>query len=103
MEFIKNKQQMDEAIKKGVVVVDFYADWCGPCKMMGPILEQYSKDQSKVKVFKANVDNLIDLAEEHKVMSIPTTFVFKDGVKVGTKMGYMPKDKLEAFVSESIK
>lgn len=61
------------------VLVDFYADWCGPCKMVGPILEQISEEDSSVKIAKVNIDENPDLAAKYKVMSIPTLMVFRGG------------------------
>lgn len=67
-------ENMKEIIKEGVWVVDFYAEWCGPCKMLGPVLEQLQEN-----VLKINVDNHESLAQEYGVMSIPTICFFKDG------------------------
>ena len=79
------------------VLVDFYADWCGPCKMMGPIVKALAeKYDGKVKVGKINVDDQPGLAQKYRVMSIPTFVLFKDGQDVGTFVGGMSQKDLEA-------
>ena len=81
------------------VLVDFYADWCGPCKMLAPELEKVTGDISIVKV---NVDEFEDLAREYGVMSIPTFIMFKDGKEVAKNVGSMPKSGIEAFINSNI-
>ena len=77
------------------VLVDFWATWCGPCKMIGPIIEELSEElEGKVVFGKLNVDKQPELAMDFQVMSIPTLILFKDGEIVNKKIGFMPKDKL---------
>ena len=77
------------------VLVDFFATWCGPCKMMSPIVEELEEElKGKVKVFKVDVDEERDLAEKYNVMSIPTFIVFKNGQAVGTALGMQDKEEL---------
>ncbi len=79
------------------VLADFYADWCGPCKMMGPIVKALAdKYDGKVKVGKINVDDQPALAQKYRVMSIPTFIIFKDGQEAGTIVGGMSQKDLEA-------
>ncbi len=79
------------------VLVDFYADWCGPCKMIAPIVEALAKDyDGKVKIGKLDVDSNGATAQKYKVMSIPTIILFKDGKAVDTLVGAVPKQQLEA-------
>lgn len=77
------------------VLVDFYADWCGPCKMMAPIVEQMAEEyDGKIKVGKCNTDENMPLTQKYRVASIPTFIVFKGGEPVATYMGAMPADDL---------
>lgn len=77
------------------VLVDFYADWCGPCKMLAPVIEELSKElQGKVKVCKINVDENQDLAMEYNVMSIPTMIIFKQGKEEKRLVGLRSKSEL---------
>ena len=77
------------------VLVDFYADWCGPCKMMAPVLDELSTEKSgQLTIYKINVDENPDIAREYRVMSIPTMILFKGGQAVTTVMGAMPKNDL---------
>ena len=79
------------------VLVDFYADWCGPCKMMAPIVEGLAQGyDGKVKVGKLNIDDEMEIAQQYRVMSIPTFLFFKGGKVVDTSVGAMSKDELES-------
>ena len=85
------------------VLVDFYADWCGPCKMMGPVVEQLAEDYAgKVKIGKLNVDESSDIAGRFRVMSIPTFMLFKDGKAAGTMMGAVPPETLQEMIDRSV-
>lgn len=84
---------------KGAVVVDFWATWCGPCRMMGPVIEKMAeKLAGKVKVGKVDVDKNEDLAMKYKVSSIPTIAFIKDGVLVGTSVGYKSEEEIEKLI-----
>lgn len=86
------------------VVVDFYADWCGPCKMMAPIVDQIAAEYAgKVKIGKINVDENIELAQKYRVMSIPTFVFFKNGEAVATVVGGMSKNDLAKRIDEEFK
>ena len=76
------------------VLVDFWASWCGPCKMLGPVLEELSKEHTEYKIGKVNVDEQPELASEYGVMSIPTVIAFKEGNKLTQSVGFVPKEKL---------
>jgi thioredoxin 1 len=81
--------------EKGVAIVDFWAEWCGPCRMMGPIFDQASEEAAgKAKFGKLNVDEARQTASEYGVMSIPTLIIFKDGQKVDQLVGVQDKDSL---------
>ena len=76
------------------VLVDFYADWCGPCKMLAPIIEEIANENEDVKVVKVNVDEAQDIAVKYDVMSIPTTVVIKNGQEVDRIVGYVGKETI---------
>ena len=79
------------------VVVDFYADWCGPCKMIGPVIEQLAEAYAgKIKVGKVNVDENMNLAAQYRIMSIPAVMFFKNGTVQDQIIGAVPKAQLEA-------
>mgnify|MGYP003535168491 CR=1 FL=1 len=85
------------------VVMDFWAPWCGPCKMIAPILDEVATDlQGKVKVVKINIDENEQTPAKYSVRGIPTLMVFKDGKNVATKVGALAKGQLVAFVNASI-
>ncbi|MBR0374789.1 MAG: thioredoxin [Mogibacterium sp.] len=79
----------------GTVLVDFYADWCGPCKMQGPIIDALAAEVADVKFCKLNVDEAIDTAREYGVMSIPTIMIVKNGQVTFKEAGLMQKDELK--------
>ena len=90
-----NKENFDEIINSNVpVLIDFYADWCGPCRMVGPIIEEIAEERDDVIVGKINVDNDPELAERFNVFSIPTIVVLKDGEDVNRIMGARPKAQI---------
>lgn len=93
----------NEQIKEGVVLVDFFATWCGPCKMQSPVLEELKEDRSDVKVVKIDVDQETEIAREYGVMSIPTLILFKDGKEIAKNVGFMPKELLVQWINEQTK
>lgn len=80
------------------VLVDFWADWCGPCRMVSPILDEIAREREDVKVCKVNIDEQPELAEAFRVMSIPTMVVIKDGKVVNQAMGARPKRQILALL-----
>jgi thioredoxin 1 len=84
------------------VLVDFFATWCGPCKMLAPVLEEVAPEFDDVEFVKVDVDECPELAQRYGVAVIPTLFVIKGGEKVATTKGYMDADALRAFVSNAI-
>ncbi len=83
------------------VLAEFWATWCGPCKMMGPIIEQLAEENPDYKVVKINSDEEQELAEKFGILSIPTVIAFKDGKQVNQSVGVVPKDKLVALFSNT--
>ena len=76
------------------VLVDFWASWCGPCKMLSPVVDQIAEERDDIKVCKLNVDEQQDIAVKYKVMSIPTLIVFKNGEEVNRSVGVIPKEEI---------
>ena len=84
-------------------IIDFYADWCGPCKMISPILEELAKEyEGKVTIVKVNVDENGDIAGRYGVMSIPNLVLFKNGDVVKQVVGFQPKNQLQALLNSAI-
>lgn len=80
------------------VLVDFWATWCGPCKMTGPVIEEIANEHPEIKVCKINVDEEGELSIKHGVMSIPTLMIFKNGEIAQTAIGYRPKEEIEELL-----
>lgn len=81
-----------------VVVIDFWATWCGPCKMMAPVVEEVAKDYPDVKICKVNVDEEPELSNAFKIVSIPTIVVIKNGEIIDSVVGYRPKEDIEKII-----
>ncbi len=94
LKITKNNFQTEVLDEKGTVLVDFWAGWCGPCKMIGPIIDEIAEERKDIKVGKVNVDEEPELAARFKVMSIPTLLVFKDGKLVNQSLGAKPKNAI---------
>lgn len=96
---------VDEVLNyDGVVLVDFYADWCGPCRMLAPIVDELSNDYAgkNVKIVKVNVDNNQETAMHYQVMSIPAVFVFKAGQQIRNGVGVSPKWAYENILNDAL-
>ena len=105
MEYVFNSSNFEaEVLNSDIpVLVDFYADWCGPCKMMAPIVHQLAEAYAgKMKIGKLNVDESLDIAQKYRVMSIPTFIFFHNGEVEDTAIGGMSKAQLEAKIKEFI-
>ena len=96
-----NNDNFQEEVSKGTVLLDFYADWCAPCRMIGPVLEQIANENEDIKVVKVNVDENPDLSSNFGVRGIPALFVLKEGKTVAQKAGFMPKDALVDWVKNA--
>ncbi len=94
----KENFQSEVLDAQGTVLIDFWADWCGPCRMLSPIVDEVAEQRSDVKVGKIDIDAQPELANQYGVMSIPTLLVFKNGQKVGESVGLIPKENVEALL-----
>lgn len=94
--------EYDETIKTGTVLVDFYANWCGPCQMLASVLEEIDDKQlgGDVTIVKVNVDDLMDIAARYGIQSIPTLILFKDGKIVNSSLGYLNKSQVLKFLGK---
>ena len=84
------------------VLVDFWAPWCGPCKMVGPIIEKLSGERDDVVIGKLNVDDAQDIAAQYGITSIPSILLFKGGEVVAKTMGFQPEPQLKSFIDDNI-
>ena len=94
-----NEAQFEEVRNSAVAVVDFSAVWCGPCKMLAPVLEEVAGDlQSQVNFFNVDVDECQNLAGEFGIMSVPCLILFEDGVKVDQAVGFQPREAIAQWI-----
>lgn len=97
-----NREQFAEKVKTGISVVDFWAPWCGPCKMMAPVFEELDKEMENINFLKVNVDENQELAQEFGVQGIPTLLVFKDGEETQRIVGFSPKENIKSAIEKAI-
>ena len=97
--YADDKSFNDEIIAESVLV-DFYADWCGPCKMLNPILENIAKERNETKIIKVNVDKVGNVTKKYGIMSIPTLIHFKKGNMISKKVGLCSKDEIIEMINE---
>ena len=100
LKHINSAAEFDEEIKSGVVLVDFFATWCGPCKMLSPVLEELANENADLKVLKIDVDEVGPLAARFGIQAIPTLILFRNGERVAVRMGYQNKNQLLAFINQ---
>lgn len=84
---------------EGTVLLDFWASWCGPCRMLSPLVDEVGEEHADVKIGKINIDEETELAQQFNIMSIPTLMVFKKGEKVKESVGLIPKEEIEALLA----
>ena len=94
-------EEFNEIIKNGVVFVDFFAKWCGPCKMISPIIDEISNELEDVTFIKVDVDESNDVASMFNIMSIPTLLIFKNGELKGKNVGFMSKGEIISFINQN--
>ena len=91
------KDNFNEVVKEGTIILDFWANWCGPCRMLSPVLETLAEEENLV-VGKVNVDEEEELSNSFNISSIPALFLVKDGKVVNKTVGYQSKDALKEFI-----
>lgn len=94
IKYFTNEMNFDEEVKEGSVIVDFFATWCGPCRMLGTVLEELSKEREDIKILKIDTDEFSEISMKFGVMSIPTVLFYKDGKMINKNIGFCDKDKL---------
>ena len=100
LKHINSVQEFEAEVKEGLVLVDFFATWCGPCKMLSPVLVQVSNENPDLKVLKIDVDEVGPLAARFGIQAIPTLMLFKDGERKDVRQGYQNKNQLLAFINQ---
>jgi len=96
------KDNFDETIAEGVTLVDFWADWCGPCRMLGPVIEELAaKFEGQYKICKVDVDQEEELSARYGVMTIPTVILFKDGQELDKRIGVHPAAEFEGMLEKA--
>lgn len=95
------EKEFDVIIQGDYVLVDFYATWCGPCKMLGPLLEGIAQDRDDIKIVKIDVDECPNLSKQFGIMSVPTIILFKNGKPVSTQYGFTPRPLLERWIEDN--
>lgn len=95
------EENFNDLISKNLVLVDFFATWCGPCKMLSPVLEELASDRGLVDIVKIDVDECESLAKNYGIMSVPTLLLFKNGALVSKRSGFMPKEQISSWIEEN--
>lgn len=98
MIYLENEKDFEEIIKNDLVLVDFYANWCGPCQLLTKELEELEKEVEKITILKVDVDKFENIARKYKVMSIPDIRIFKDNKIINSSIGYKSKEELKQFL-----
>ena len=99
LKHVNNRDEFYELIKEGTVLVDFFATWCGPCKMLSPVLEELSQEVDAL-ILKVDVDEVGVVAAQFGIQAVPTLMLFKNGQRVDVRMGYQNKNQLLAFINQ---
>lgn len=93
-----NENNFNDIVQGELVLVDFFATWCGPCRMLGSVLEELAEERSNITVAKIDVDESASLAKNYGIMSVPTLLLFKDGKLIDQRSGFMPKEELTRWI-----
>lgn len=94
IKYLDSNMNLKEEIKNSKVIVDFYASWCGPCKMLGGELEEVAKEDTSITIIKVDIDENEALAHEYGVMVVPTVYFYQNGELISRETGFMPKEKM---------
>jgi len=92
------EKDFDKVIETGKVLIDCYATWCGPCKMLSPIIDELSKEYEDISFYKLDVDQAEEISMRYGIMSIPTLLIFEDGKLIKTMVGFRSREDLEEFL-----
>ncbi len=102
-QILNNNNFNGEIKQNGVAIVDFFATWCGPCKMLAPVFEDLSNEMSEnVSFFKVDIDESLDLAREYGINTVPTMLIFKNGEVVDKMIGFAPKENIKAKIEQQL-
>lgn len=93
-----SEEEFDDVTSKGKVLVDCYADWCGPCRLLGPVIDSVALENQEYKFYKLNMDEADEIAEDFEISSIPTILIFNDGELVNQGLGFMSIDEVKALL-----
>ena len=100
---VVNSNEFKSEIKKDMVLVDFFAEWCGPCKILSPILDELQVEfKDKINIIKVNVDNNMDIAQQYNISNIPALVVLKKGEEVQRLMGFSPKQEIKENIEKHL-
>ena len=100
---IEKEEQFNQTISEGITLVDFYATWCGPCRMIAPFIEEIDeKYQDRIKVAKVDVDECSSVASKFGINAIPALLIFKDNQVVSSNVGFMPQDEIESLIETAL-
>lgn len=102
MEIINaTETNFNDLINSKKTLVDFHATWCGPCRMLGPVLEELNNERLDVQIIKVDIDQNMSLAQKYGVMSVPTMMIFENGTVKSTKIGFVSKEELSSWINEN--
>lgn len=94
-----NKEEFLTVINNDLVLVDFFAEWCGPCRILGPMLEQVQSEMEGIQIVKLDVDDNLDIAQLYEISGVPTMILFKKGRQVDQKVGFAPKEAIKQWIA----